>query len=172
MKMGDGGFRPAYNAQYATATERQVIVGVAVVTVGSDMGPRAPMVEPVTERCGETPVHGLVEGGYPAHEPLAAAAEHTEVYAPAPTPKDPAADPHAPQPTDSQAVAEWRARLGTAEAKTIYKARAATADGVNALARARGLIRRRVRGKSKVRGMLLLHALAHNLMRTFALAPA
>jgi hypothetical protein len=38
MKMGDGGFRPAYNAQYATDTESQVIVGVEVVTVGSDMG--------------------------------------------------------------------------------------------------------------------------------------
>jgi hypothetical protein len=28
-----------------------------------------------------------------------------------------------------------------------------------------------VRGTGKVRGVLLLHALAHNLMRTFALAP-
>lgn len=30
MKMGDGGFRPAYNAQFATDCESQVIVGVAV----------------------------------------------------------------------------------------------------------------------------------------------
>lgn len=171
MKMGDGGFRPAYNAQYATDTESQVIVGVEVVTVGSDMGQLAPMVEQVTERCGETPVHWLVDGGYPAHEQLEAAAEHTEVYAPVPKPKDPAADPHAPKLTDSQAVAEWRARMGTEAAKTIYKERAATAECVNALARERGLIRLRVRGKSKVRGVLLLHALAHNLMRTFALAP-
>ncbi|MGH8652912.1 MAG: IS5/IS1182 family transposase, partial [Gammaproteobacteria bacterium] len=35
----------------------------------------------------------------------------------------------------------------------------------------RGLTRLRVRGKSKVRSVLLLHALAHNLMRSFALAP-
>lgn len=42
MKMGDGGFRPAYNAQYATDTESQVIVGVEVVTVGSDMGQLGP----------------------------------------------------------------------------------------------------------------------------------
>ena len=61
--------------------------------------------------------------------------------------------------------------MGTAEAKQIYKDRAATAECVNALARERGLIRLRVRGQAKVRGVLLLHALAHNLMRTFVLAP-
>jgi IS5 family transposase len=61
--------------------------------------------------------------------------------------------------------------MGMDEAKVIYKDRAATAECVNAIARERGLTRLRVRGKSKVRGVLLLHALAHNLMRTFALAP-
>ncbi|RQW80485.1 MAG: transposase, partial [Methylococcus sp.] len=34
-KMGDGGFRPADKAQWATDTESQVIVGVKIVTVGS-----------------------------------------------------------------------------------------------------------------------------------------
>ena len=172
MKMGDGGFRPAYNAQYATDTESQVIVGAEVVTVGSDMGQLAPMVEQVAERCGETPAQWLVDGGYPAHEQLDSVAEHTEVYAPVPKPKDPATDPHAPKPGDSEAVAEWRRRMGTEEAKTLYKERAATAECVNALARERGLIRLRVRGKGKVRAVLLLHALAHNVMRTFALAPS
>jgi transposase len=52
MKMGDGGFRPAYNAQYATDSESQVIVGVDVVTSGSDLAQMAPMVEQVSERCG------------------------------------------------------------------------------------------------------------------------
>jgi hypothetical protein len=172
MKMGDGGFRPAYNAQYATDTESQVIVGVEVVTVGSDMGQLAPMVEQVSERCGETPAQWLVDGDYPAHEQLDKVAEETCVYAPVPKPKDEATDPHAPKPGDSEAVATWRQRMGTEEAKTIYKERATTAECVNALARERGLIRLRVRGQRKVRGVLLLHALAHNLMRTFALAPA
>jgi hypothetical protein len=36
MKMADGGYRPADNAQFATATNSQVIVGVDVVTTGSD----------------------------------------------------------------------------------------------------------------------------------------
>jgi transposase len=171
MKMGDGGFRPAYNAQYATDTASQVIVGVEVVTVGSDMGQLAPMVEQVTDRCGESPGHWLVDGGYPAHEQLDAVAKQTEVYAPVPKPKDPSTDPHVAKPGDSAAVAAWRQRMGTAAAKQIYPERAATAECVNALARERGLTRLRVRGQAKVRGVLLLHALAHNLMRTFTLAP-
>lgn len=171
MKMGDGGFRPAYNAQYATDTESQVIVGVEVVTVGSDMGQLAPMVEQVSERCGDNPQQWLVDGGYPAHEQLDTVAEKTVVYAPVPKPKDEAIDPHAPKPGDSEAVGTWRKRMGTEEAKMLYKDRAATAECVNALARERGLTRLRVRGKNKVRSVLLLHALAHNLMRTFALVP-
>jgi transposase len=171
MKMGDGGYRPAYNAQYATDTESQVIVGVEVVTVGSDMAQMAPMIEQVTERCGRCPEQWLVDGGYPAHEQLEAAAPYTEVYAPVPKPKDAATDPYAPKPTDSEAVAAWRERMGTEQAQAIYRERAATAECVNAQARERGLIRLRVRGKAKVRCVLLLHALAHNLMRMLALTP-
>jgi len=111
------------------------------------------------------------DGGYPAHEQLEQAAERTLVYAPVPKPKDLASDPQARKDGDSDAVAAWRERMGSEEAKAIYKARAATAECVNALARERGLTRLRVRGTAKVRCVLLLHALARNLMRTVALAP-
>jgi transposase len=171
MKMGDGGFRPAYNAQLATDTESQVIVGVETVTTGSDMAQLAPMVEQVTERCGESPQAWLVDGGFPAHDQLDAVADDTTVYAPVPKPKDPATDPHAAKPGDSAAVAAWRERMGHEDAKRIYRERAATAECVNALVRNRGLIQLRVRGQEKVRCVLRLHALAHNLMRTLALAP-
>jgi transposase len=171
MKMGDGGFRPAYNAQFATDTETQVIVGVEVATVGTDMAQLSPMVEQVGERYGKHPEEWLVDGGYPAHEQIEQAAEHTNVYAPVPKPKDPGTDPYVAKADDSKAVGAWRERMGSNEAKEIYKERAATAECVNALARERGLIRLRVRGKAKVRCVLLLHALAHNLMRTLALAP-
>ncbi len=52
MKMGDGGFRPASNAQYATDGESQVIVGTEVVTAGSDQGQLVPMIGQVAKRCG------------------------------------------------------------------------------------------------------------------------
>ena len=55
--------------------------------------------------------------------------------------------------------------MGTAEAQTIYKERAATAECVNALARQRGLQQFRVRGLAKVRTVAVWFALAHNLRR-------
>ncbi len=95
MKMADAGYRPAYNAQFATDTESQVIVGVEAATAGSDMGQLMPVLEQVGERCGQDPDAWLVDGGYPAHEQIEQAAERTDVYAPVPKPKDPATDPHA-----------------------------------------------------------------------------
>lgn len=171
MKMADGGFRPAYNGQWATDTATQVIVGVTVITVGTDLGQLAPMVEQVGKRHGVYPQEWLVDGGYPAHDQLEQTATRTVVYAPVPKPKDPAVDPHVAKPQDSEVVGAWRERMGTETAKVIYRERAATAECVNAIARERGLTRLRVRGTAKVRGVLLLHALAHNLMRTLALAP-
>lgn len=171
MKMGDGGFRPAYNVQYGTDTESQIIVGVEVVTAGSDQGQMVPMVEQVTERCGQTPGEWLVDGGYPAHEQIDAVSQRTTVLAPVPQPKDPDVDAHQPKAGDSPAVAEWRKRMATDQAKQRYKERAATAECVNAQARNRGLIRLSVRGLSKVKGVAVLFALAHNLMRTASIAP-
>jgi transposase len=171
MKMADGGYRPAYNGQFVSDTASHVIVGVEAVTAGTDMAQLTPMIAQVHDRYGQHPAEWLVDGGYPAHEQLEQAAESTVVYAPVPKPKDPDSDPHVAKAGDSQAVADWRERMGTDEAKDIYTERAATAECVNAQARERGLIRLRVRGTPKVRCVLLLQALAHNLMRTVALAP-
>ena len=129
------------------------------------------MLEQVAERCGAAPAQWLVDGGYPAHEQLDAVAEKTEVYAPVPKAKDGNTDVHQPKPGDSAAVADWRKRMGSDDARTIYKQRAAIAECVNAQARNRGLTRLLVRGKAKVKCVVLLHALAHNLMRMVGLAP-
>src|SRR6266576_693850 len=86
MKMGDGGFRPAFNVQFATECEGQVIVGMEVVNAGSDMAQLAPMVEQVEQRVGRSPEQWLVDGGFPAHEQIDAVADKTEVYAPVPAP--------------------------------------------------------------------------------------
>ena len=68
-------------------------------------------------------------------------------------------------------MAAWFQRIATDDSKTIDRDRAATGEYVNAQARNRGLHPFRVRGTAKVRCVLLFHALAHNLLRTFALAP-
>jgi transposase len=187
MKMGDGGFRPAFNVQLATECEGQVIVGMEVVNAGSDMAQLAPMVEQVEQRVGRSPDEWLVDGGFPAHAQIDAVAAKTEVYAPVPEPRakkdgnkegnqdeqgnEVQHDKHRPKPDDCEAVAQWRARMASDAAKEIYKQRAATAECVNAQARNRGLLRMPVRGLSKVRSVVGLFVLAHNLMRMAALAP-
>ena len=175
MKMADGGFRPAFNAQLATDTAAQVIVGVDANNLGSDLGQLAPMTEQLQERYGRAPAEMLVDGGFAKHDDIIAVARPEvgcTVYAPVPEPRDPTRDPYQPCPGDPQAIAQWRQRMGTEAAKTIYKERAATSECVNALARNRGLRQFPVRGLAKVKAVLLWFALAHNLMRAMALRRA
>ncbi len=167
MKMGDGGFRPAYNVQLATDTASRVIVGVSVTNVGSDTSQMEPMLADVEERTGRKPEEHLVDGGYAKLEGIEkAGADGVTVYAPVPTPRKEGIDPHQPKPGDSSAVAAWRQRMGTSEAKQVYKQRAATAETVNADLRTwRGLDRFRVRGSGKVLSVILWSAITYNLMR-------
>lgn len=50
MRMADGGTRPAYNVQFAVATDGRAIVGVDVTNAGSDAAESAPMREQVERR--------------------------------------------------------------------------------------------------------------------------
>ncbi len=169
MKMGDGGFRPAFNVQFATtADEARVIVGVEVTNRGSDAGQSTPMLEQIERRTGVRPDEALVDGGYAQHEAIDEAAERkVTVYAPVPKPrKEDTRDPHLPREGDSEAVAAWRQRMGTDQAKEIYRQRAATAETVNADAKAhRGLDALAVRGLGNVAGSAALFALTYNVLR-------
>ena len=172
MKMADGGFRPAYNGQFCTATRSQIIMGVAVSNLGSDQGQMVPRLDQIADHDGQYPEEALVDGGFVNKADLEYASRpaiKVTVYAPVPKPKDPTRDPYQPLPTDTPALAQWRQRMGTDEAKAIYKARAATAECVNAITRNRGLQQFRVRGLKKVKAVLLWFALAHNVMRAVAL---
>jgi IS5 family transposase len=173
MKMGDGGFRPAFNVQLATATDSQVITGADTTNSGGDQGQMAPMVEQHHERYGQVPGEALVDGGFAKKDDIEQVERNgTTVYAPVQKPKDPQRDPHTPRDDDSPEVAAWRQRMATDEAKAIYRQRAATAECVNALARNRGLQRFLVRGLRKVKAVVLWYALAHNLMRAATLRAA
>lgn len=174
MKMADGGFRPAYNAQFSTDTVSQVILGVDVTNQGTDMGLVLPMIEDLEQRYGIAPAEVLVDGGFASLEDIQQMArkeQPTTTYAPVQKPRNDR-DQFAPRKDDSPEIAEWRVRMGTEEAKTIYKLRAATAECVNAIARNRGLTQLLVRGVRKVRSVLLLYAIAHNMMRNFTLMAA
>jgi hypothetical protein len=170
MKMADGGFRPAYNVQYASDTESQIIVGVDLGNVGSDLGQLPGMLDQLQRRYGRRPKEALVDAGFIHQESIVRAdVEGITVYAPVQRPRDPDRDPHRPLPNDPEAVARWRERMGTEEAQRIYRERAASIECVNARARQRGLHQFLVRGQAKARCVALWHALAHNLVRSWSL---
>jgi hypothetical protein len=170
MKMSDGGYRPAYNVQFSTTTDSQIIVGVDVINIGSDQGQISPMLDQVEQRYSQRPAQGLVDGGYARHDDIEKAqGRGTLVYAPVPKPKDPNRDRYVALRDDSEAIAQWRERMGTDAAKDIYKQRAATAECVNAIARGRGLTQFLVRGLNKVKAVALWYAIAHNMMRAVTL---
>ena len=129
-----------------------------------------PMHAQHQERYARVPDEWLADGGFAKHghiEQLEARA--TKVFAPVVAPKDKLRDRYAPLPGDSQALSQWRQRMGTDAAKRIYKERAASIECTNAHLRNRGLQRLNVRGMIKARAVLLWHALAHNLKRMMAL---
>jgi transposase len=172
MKMPDGGYRPAYNVQFATTLDTLVVVGVDVTNAGTDGGQMTPMIEQIKESCQATPPEWYVDGGFATREDITGAtAQGTEVYAPikAEAKKQRAGkDPYAPAKGDTPAVVAWRKRMGTEEAKTKYRARS-LCEWTNATSREHGLTRLLVRGLAKVKAVALWHALAVNLRRTLAL---
>jgi transposase len=173
MHMPDGGFRPALNAQFATEVESLVIVGVGVGNRGSDQGEALPMETQVHERTDQHPGAYLMDGGFVKRDDITALEQRkVTVYAPLRQPRTTTSGRTAtdPRPDDSPEVIAWRERMGTDEAKEVYKQRAATAECVNALARLRGLQQFRVRGLDKALCVLLLMAITHNVLRWIALS--
>jgi hypothetical protein len=170
MKMADGGFRPAYNVQFATDTRSTAIAAVSVDNIGSDMGKMAPMNEALAGQYGERPRQHLVDGGFVKFDDIEMLAQlGVETFAPVPKPRDAGRDPHAPLAGDQPGVAEWRKRMGRDEAKDIYKQRAATAECANAQARNRRLTQFLVRSLEKVKVVALWHALTHNMVCSWRL---
>ncbi len=165
MKMPDGGYRPAYNVQFATDHDSDVIVGVAVTNTASDQEQRVPMLTQLDAR-GGPPATLLVDGGYVAHAAIDTATARG-VCVLAPVPRRPGSEAPVPvQRTDSPAVVAWRERMQTHAAKQQYRARGAIAERINADARThRTFGRLLVRGLPKVQACALWVALAHNLTR-------
>ncbi len=166
MKMADGGFRPAYNWEFAVDTAHRVITGVEVVNIGSDKAQMPPMIDQVKDRCKQLPKDWLIDGGFvstPAIE--AGTAQGLRILAPVPKPKNPARDPHVPLLSDSPVIGAWRERMGTEEAKATYKLRAATAECVNGQARTCYQVQQvRVRGRAKVLCVARWVAITHDII--------
>jgi transposase len=168
MMFPDGGYRPGYNVQFSTDTQSGVIVGVEVTNAGSDGKELPPMLDQLEECYDQVPPEALVDGGFATKDAITGAEERgCTVYAPIKAEEKKRAagkDPYARAKGDSDAVAAWRSRMGTEDAKLIYRLRGQTAEWVNAQARNRGFWFMPVRGQPRCRIIALLYAIAHNLV--------
>ena len=170
MRMGDGGYRPAYNTQFAADTASGVIVGVAVSQRRTDAGEAAPMMQQIEERIGKMPEELLVDTGFTSRvavDTLSAAGVTVYGALPQRTGKP---DPYAPRKADSPAMRALKARMSSESGKAIYRQRSSIAERVNADVKTwRALPRFVVRGISKVWCIALWNVLAFNILRWLSL---
>lgn len=166
MRMADNGYRPAFNVQLAVDADTRAIVGIGVTNSGSDAEQLAPMIDEVERRTGKTPKEWLADGGYTDLSDIQRVGEKgVKVYMPVPEPRSPDIDPHQPKQNDDEHVAEWRKRMGTEQAKEIYRDRATTSERTNAdLRQHRGLRQLPVRGIEKTLMVGLWMAITYNAL--------
>lgn len=167
MKMADGGFRPAYNVRLATAGApeggRRTVVGVQVVNVGSDMGAVIPMLDQVQRRTGQLPKTLMADANHALHDDIREATRRgVEVLIAVPEPsKQPG-----PQADKDEAIVEWRERMESSYGRECYRGRASLSELANAQLRSRqGLQQFLVRGITKVTNVVLLGAIAFNVLQ-------
>jgi transposase len=171
MKMADGGFRPAYNPQFATDVDSGIVVGFHLTNKGTDAQEAEPVIADIMWRFQRPPPQYLFDGGYVNHLNIASLTQAgIEVFAPPRQPRNPEVDPYAPQPKDPPEALDWRKRMKSERGKSIYKQRASTAERVNAELRDMGLRQLTVRGIEKVTSVILLSVLAFNIARAISLA--
>jgi transposase len=171
MKMADGGFRPAYNVHFVSDTASKVVMAVEVNNAGTDKHAMVPLAEQIENRYGVRAQEWLADGGCNSLQNIEQMANRgCKVFAPPQRRRSPERKPTDARRTDSEAVKQWRERMGTDEAKAIYRERGATAELVNAHCRARGLLQFLVRGTKKVLAVALLHAITNNMRRAWAFA--
>ena len=167
MKMADGGYRPGYNVQMATAGSEmggpRTIVGIVVTNVGSDMGSVTPMLEQIQGRTGALPKVLLADANHARHDCIRRSAQlGVEALFSVPSRSAKAG----PSADVDPAVREWRERMQTDEAKRIFRARASLCELSNAhFKQHHGVAHVLVRGLTKVTSVALLAGLAANLLQ-------
>jgi hypothetical protein len=174
MKMGDGGYRLAFNVQFATGMKSRVIFGTEVVNT-LDPGTSPGMMQKVHLTLKGLnmmpPISWSADSAYSAKADVEAAAmlfPDCRYYSPAKLKKG--IDPKKVQKSDSESVVKWRETLGTDEMKEKYSQRCSTAEFSNAQTKNHGMGVFLVRGFKKVRGMVNLHAISHNITRYWDLS--
>jgi len=173
MKMGDNGFRLAFNVQFATGMDSRVIYAADVVTT-SDPGTAPKMMAQVHSRLAKlkmmAPKNWIGDAAYSGKDDINITAKlfpNCRYFAPPKVNKE--YDPKMHRKGDTDAIKKWRDMIDTDEIKEIYKKRCSTAEFSNAQIKNCGLREFLVRGIEKVKGMTLLHVIAQNISRYFDL---
>jgi len=177
MRFSDGAVRPAYNAQIAAAPRKGIIISADITERRNDSGLAAPMVDNIVTRYGKTPEKLLVDSHYATCEDIAALAEHAagsvQVFAPPPIERDDIsarglANRNRKRALEPENVKEWRSRMETEAGQEVY-GRRKLIERLNAHLKNHGFGFLYVRGLMKAKAVLLLHALANNLMAGYRL---
>lgn len=177
MRFSDGAVQPGYNVQLGVDPATNVILAVEVTNRRNDAGLASPMVGQVSTRLGRRPERLLVDTHYATQEDIVSlATEGVTVYSPPPPDK---ADATAAsvrkremrRNAEPAALQDWRKRMADAESAPIYQRRGRIETAIGIL-KGRGLGTMRVRSLAKVRCVVLLQALAHNLWRSHCLSLA
>jgi transposase len=159
MKMGDGGFRPAYNVQLAIAGDDtggpRAVVGLQVTTMGSDMGSLMPMANDIETRTSRKPGAVLADTGHFKRDDLEALRSAGI---------RPVVPPPRPRKCDSQleqeSLEDWRFRKMTPGEKLLFRRRSSLCEHANAAIKGTyGLDQFLVRGIDKVTACATLYAL-------------
>jgi transposase len=166
MKMADGGFRPGYNVQMATAGSPmggpRTIVALNVTNVGSDFNSVTPMLAQIEQRTGQLPKTLMADANHATNACIRRCDElgvEALIAVPARSEKAGAQGAHDP------AVDAWRARMATDAAKETFRARASLCELPNAHLKTRQAIAQvLVRGLPKVTCVVLLASIAANVL--------
>ena len=169
MKMGDNGFRPAFNVQFSSDADHLVIVSTSVTNEGTDAAQMPLMIARVQQNYGVLAENYLVDGDFINKDSVTQTEkQNIKCYGPLFKERQQLAqgeDPYAPRASENAHFTAFRERMGEEAAQQLRKRRSAAAEFPNANCRNQGLQQFSVRGLAKVRAQTLWHVIAYNFRR-------
>jgi transposase len=167
MKMANGGFNPAYNVQFCTDLDTDLIAGLQLSQQGNDTGLASPMLEELQRRYGKTPEELTGDTSYFSRAEIVTLTRlGCTPYIALPDKGPSPESRYQPKPGDPPELVAYRRRMASEDAQKKLKKRGAVAELVHAVLDHCNLARLRVRGLKKVRAVLLWFVLVHNWLRT------
>lgn len=165
LRMGDNGFRPAFNAFVCTDGAHGIVIDVHVTADATDNAEAPKAVERLHETYGPAVAKNLLaDSGFRSEKVIDALDDRgTALYTPPPKVRSGACTPAIPREPRT-AMDRWRTRMADPEGAQLYKQRSRVVEFTFANFRNRGLRQFRVRGRSRAEAVVLLHALTHNMV--------